>query len=505
MADNYDVIVIGAGNGGLAAAATTAKAGLKTLVLEKHNLPGGSASSFVRGRFEFEPSLHELCGVGNEQNPGEIYNLFKKLDAKVDWRYEYNTFRAIVKGPNGYDVKLRSGVENFCEDMEKAVPGCYSSVKAFFDLQKKVDAALAYIEKKKGNPNPLVMIFKHADFLRIASHSADDVLNALGVPEKAKQILGTYWGYLGVPMDIMNCMHYLSMFSGYLKYGAAMPYKRSHELSLAIEKTILDNGGEIWYNSKVTGIIFNEDGSVGGVKLGDREIRAKQVISNTMPDNIYNMASDKSKIPERSKKLANARRLGLSVVTIYVGLDCTKEDLGINDYTVFVMPDGNTRKQWELKKEDSLYIVNCLNEAIPDSSPKGTSTLFFTALLLPEDCPKMDAREYKKFKRDIAEKYISDYEKIQGIDIKSHIEEIEVATPVTFARYLGSPGGTIYGYMTSDWDNILARIASSKEDNIIPGITFAGGHAERGDGYSTSYVTGQMAGNKVIKIIKGGN
>ena len=60
----YDVIIIGAGNGGLAAAATCAKAGLSTLLLERHNIPGGSASSFVRGRFEFEPSLHELAGIG---------------------------------------------------------------------------------------------------------------------------------------------------------------------------------------------------------------------------------------------------------------------------------------------------------------------------------------------------------------------------------------------------------------------------------------------------------
>ncbi len=51
--NNYDVIVVGAGNGGLAAAAKTAKEGFKTLVLEKHNLPGGCATSFCRGRFEF--------------------------------------------------------------------------------------------------------------------------------------------------------------------------------------------------------------------------------------------------------------------------------------------------------------------------------------------------------------------------------------------------------------------------------------------------------------------
>ena len=39
MDKQFDVIVVGAGNGGLAAAANTAKAGLKTLLLEKHNIP----------------------------------------------------------------------------------------------------------------------------------------------------------------------------------------------------------------------------------------------------------------------------------------------------------------------------------------------------------------------------------------------------------------------------------------------------------------------------------
>ena len=50
----YDCVVIGAGNGGLAAAARLAAAGVRVLLLEQHNLPGGFASSFTRGRFEFE-------------------------------------------------------------------------------------------------------------------------------------------------------------------------------------------------------------------------------------------------------------------------------------------------------------------------------------------------------------------------------------------------------------------------------------------------------------------
>lgn len=85
MRNDYDVIVIGAGNGGLAAAAFTTKNGLKTLIVDKHNIPGGSATSFVRGRFEFETSLHELAAVGTDDNPGQIRKLFDLLGSDVEW------------------------------------------------------------------------------------------------------------------------------------------------------------------------------------------------------------------------------------------------------------------------------------------------------------------------------------------------------------------------------------------------------------------------------------
>ena len=39
----YDIVVVGAGNAGMSAALQCQLAGKKTLLIEKHNVPGGAA------------------------------------------------------------------------------------------------------------------------------------------------------------------------------------------------------------------------------------------------------------------------------------------------------------------------------------------------------------------------------------------------------------------------------------------------------------------------------
>ena len=76
----YDVIVVGAGMGGLACACVLAKNKKRVLLLEQGHSAGGFANSFVRGRFEFEVSLHELCGFGRYDMPfGPVRGLFNYL------------------------------------------------------------------------------------------------------------------------------------------------------------------------------------------------------------------------------------------------------------------------------------------------------------------------------------------------------------------------------------------------------------------------------------------
>ena len=114
----YDVVVIGAGNGGLVAAIRILQAGYSCLLLEKHNLPGGFATSFKRGRFEFEASLHELNDFGSPEEPGDVRTLFRSLgvEDKIDWVRIPEAYHLITTDKK-YDCVMPFGQQAFIDKM----------------------------------------------------------------------------------------------------------------------------------------------------------------------------------------------------------------------------------------------------------------------------------------------------------------------------------------------------------------------------------------------------
>jgi len=501
MERKFDVIVIGAGNAGLAFASTATKNGLKTLVLERNILPGGCATSFVRGRFEYESSLHELANVGTKENPGTVRQLFESYGADVNWVNESNAFRVIADGEDGYDATMPAGIEAFADKMEQIVEDSRESVIALFDLAKKADAAIAYMSQ--GKPDPVVMMREHADFMRMASHSVDECLDALGMPEKAQNIVKTYWSYLGAATDKIDLAHYLIMMSRYIAGSPAMPLMKSHELSLALDKVITDNGGEIWYNTEVESIIFENDKAVG-VKVKDAEIYADYIVANCFPETAYSKMMPEEALSDKAVKLTNARKKGELFFTVYLGLNRSAEELGIKDYSVFLYGSPDSLEQYRSMSnaDESFVIVNCLNTVVPTATPKGTCSLFLTTMLTEEAWADVNEENYKKVKNRIAKRMIELYEKKLAVSVKPYIEEIVIATPSTFARYLNTPHGTPYGYEVQPWDTMMTRIMNGRNEQFNDNLYFVGAHGDRADGYSSTYSNGNSTAGRILREVK---
>lgn len=164
-------------------------AGKKTLIIEKHNLPGGCASSFCRGRFEFEPSLHELCGIGPENNPGEIRLLMDRFGIKVDWQCVDDCFRCISTCSDGtpMDVTLPTGVKAFIDKTVEYVPGSRTRMEKFFKLLEKIRDLIDYLDKPPKEMSPAYMIKNFSNVFKTAGYSAEE----LGIKDYSIFIAGS--------------------------------------------------------------------------------------------------------------------------------------------------------------------------------------------------------------------------------------------------------------------------------------------------------------------------
>ncbi len=500
----YDVVVIGAGNGGLAAATKILNAGKTCLVCEKHNLPGGFATSFVRGRFEFEASLHEFNGIGTKENPGSCGLLFRELgvEDKIEWIQLHDAYRLISK-EEGYDFTMPFGVDAFIEASDKLCPNGGEYVRHFFKICEQITGAMSYLSECHGKTDQAVLMEKYPDYLRCGSYSVNEAFEALNYPKIITDNLNAYWCYLGADGNNLSFLHYANMFYSYIKRGAVIPKYRSHELSLAFETRIHELGGDIWYNSEVTRILTDKEGHVCGIRLADgTEIETRHVIANCSPHVVYGRLMDKEAVPERALKLTNARKLAGRGFTAFLGLSKSPEELGITDHNYFVYDTCDNVRQYAAMDKFGSNVVQatvCLNNADKNCSPEGTSILYMTTLYTADTWGEVTEEEYYKVKNEATKAMIKRFEEATGVCIHDCIEEIAVATPQTYARYCGHPQGVIYGYEGQYRDNLLQRIQMVEEDHFVPGLRIGGGFGERLLGFPSSYKSGANEAGRTIK------
>ena len=163
--NDYDVVVIGAGNGGLTAALSLAKKGCRVLMLERHNVPGGCATSFIRGRFEFEVALHQLSGMGTEAQPGPLRAALGKLGVldKVEFVEMKNLYRITL--PGTLDLTLKADRSEIVRVLKERFPAEAANIDRFFDFLYTFAGQLifgVYMRDPELSPAKYPEFFKYA-------------------------------------------------------------------------------------------------------------------------------------------------------------------------------------------------------------------------------------------------------------------------------------------------------------------------------------------------------
>ncbi|VUD46093.1 Phytoene desaturase (lycopene-forming) [Thalassocella blandensis] len=494
---HYDVVVIGAGNGGLTAAAATQRGGKTTLLLERHNIPGGCATSFVRGNFEFEVALHQLSGLGTESQPFVMRDIFNSLGVmdKVEFIQERDLYRLAV--PGELDITLPASWKGLQKTLQEHFPEEEQAIVQFMDICEKVTLeGFLTLPKAKRSNNPEVLNDECAHFVKYGFRSALDVLSELFSNKKLITLISSYWNYVGVPPSQMLFSDLASMLYSYAVFKPWHIKGGSQSLSNALVESFIEAGGDVRFNCGAEKIL-TEAGGVTGVQLetGER-VTCNAVISNASPLVTFNELLDHDQLPIKVQQDFKSRRMGTSAFVIYLGLDCTPEELGITAPSSFI----SSTLDWEAVSDrmeafDSPLggMITCYNLDDPDAAPPGKSQVALVCLQYGDVWQTVAPEEYVKTKYAFAEKLIDLIEQVYP-KVRHFIEEIEVATPLTMMRYLNTPGGAIYGFKQTPEDSNLIR----ERLEGVNGLYSVGSWTSMG-GFQPTYMAGESTARAVLK------
>jgi all-trans-retinol 13,14-reductase len=474
----YDIIIIGAGLGGLTAGAKLSREGKKVLLIEQHDRVGGYATTFDRGDFILEVGLHEMYGP----SPGDMKTkIFNDLD--VFRHVEFIQLPEFYRFINDrVDVTIPHNPEVAAARLSALFPGEASGINAYFNQILK--------PKKK--------VFDNEQ----QDQSVGEFLDSIIGNEDLKLILLGNLGYFHNDPYTLSLGYYSVAQGSYYTGGASFIKGGSQKLSDHLADYIRNHGGEVILNHLVTGIkIANHKvASVvykrkNGPDTGHIEAFADEVIANTAMPNVTALLPE-----EFGSELKNELRhqqTGASLLTLYLGFNKPVKELDYNHYSTFVY-DSTVRSQKDLlhnnQQDFSLRNFTFVDYSQVDSrlAPVGKSVGTLCCIDYLKDWENLDKKAYLAKKERVASVFIERLEKlIPGV--KNFIEYYEVGTPSTLKRYTLNPGGAVYGFAQTPSRKVID--ISGLPDNLH----FASAWGKTGGGFSGAIYGGYLCAINIMR------
>ncbi|MBK8784022.1 MAG: NAD(P)/FAD-dependent oxidoreductase [Anaerolineales bacterium] len=509
--EKFDVVIIGAGLGGLSAAGYLAKAGKKVLVLEHHTVPGGYAHEFRRGKYRFEVALHALDGAAPG---GWSYPILKDLEVfdqvhfhRIDPFYSVQFPKQKVVASADLMMYESELVKHFPHERDGIHKIIADMVETYWQV-RRFDA-----EGQLGIRPPLEkMPTLYPKMLAAMTMSLEEYMSQFIQDSELKTVFTTLWGYYGLPPEKLNAAIFIFPWVSFHLMGAYYPEGGSMAISRAMEATLKKFGGEIRYKETVNKIEIKDGRAVAVETEKGLRVEADVIISNAnSPDTLLKFVG-REHLPADYVRGIEEAKPSISNFVLYLGLDRDLQAEGYTDHEIFVRDsyDSNAGYQAALDGDFANAGLSITNYSIADhgSAPEGGTVLNIFALADWNSDNQWgtsgnlenysDNPQYNELKKAATEILLDRTEKlIPGL--RKSIKYIEVATPITNWRYSRNIGGAIYG---SDQTVENAHGGRLSAQTPIKNLFLAGAWTF-GGGMSAAMLSGRDTSRMVIGYMDG--
>lgn len=475
---NYDVIIIGAGLGGLTAGAKLAREGMKVLVIEQHIRPGGCATTFKRGAFTLEVGLHEMDGPGGRDMKNRI---FSELDVTGNVEFlAVPEFYRFIRGdlavtiPHEPQVAAARLTEMFPEEKE--------------GIARYYEQILNPKKRPAGDSDPDI--------------SVGSFLDSIISNEDLKLILLGNLGYFHDDPYSLSLAYYSIAEGSYYTNGASFIRGGSQRLSDHLAAYIISHGGHVLLNHLVTGVTVT-DGRATGVTCRKKNDRAQNSIDYTAGEVVANNAIPAladllpTEAGAQLKDECSGLNTGASLLTVYFGFDRPLRELGHSYYSTFIF-DSSVRFQADIaanNRDDfarrSFTFVD-YSQIDSGLAPAGKGVGAVCCIDYLEDWENLGEEEYKQKKEYVAQTFIRRLDEVIP-GTKDVIGYYEVGTPVTVKRYTLNPGGAVYGFAQNPGRKVIDSFRP------VENLHFASAWGRTGGGFSGAICGGYLCAFNLLR------
>lgn len=496
------VIVIGAGLGGIAAAAHLARSGMHVTVLEKNARPGGRCDRFSRDGHQFDtgPTLFIMPHVYED----EFASLGTSVHAALDLQRVDPTYRLVFD--DGSQLSLTSDLKAMQEQLEAIERDSYQGFLRYMDEGgRHYRQAMQFLVNRDFrtpgdffNLRNLPLLFSLKPFSRHYSH-----MSAYFAQPRLKSAFTFQDVYMGLsPFDApatFSMMPYTEM-----AHGVWYPKGGMYRVVVALMEIARQAGVQFVFNTAVKQIDLCDDHfgangkSVRGVVLDDgRRLEATAVVANTDLPYVYQnlLPSD-----EQAQRLAR-KRFSCSVISFFWGVDRTYEALG--PHTLFLSDDYRANfdeiiRHLTLPRNPCLYI-HAPARLDPAMAPAGEDTLI--AIVPVGHLNERQEQDWRALVEQARQAVFKKLALLGIVDLEAHIKFETCFTPLSWRKRYNLAKGSTHGLSHN-----LTQLGYLRPGNRHPryhNLYFVGASTHPGTGMPTALISGRLAARRIVEDFAG--